>query len=116
MKKFILATILLALVTASVIAQTASNLKNQTRNEIGYTMSSYSYSEPSLGVSTKATNVGIDYTGTYAFSNDLLILCNINYNYFSAKYSGSGTQSGIPQNYYDINQLLDMYLLQRISK
>jgi hypothetical protein len=78
-----------------------TKLKTQTGNEIGVTVSSYAYSEPSLNVSMKATNLGLDYTGTYAFGNDWFVLGNLNYNNGSVKYSGTGTQSGIPQYYYD---------------
>ena len=77
------------------------NLKTQSGNELGLTISSYSYSEPSLNVSMKATNLGIDYTGTYAFGNDWFLLGNANYNNGQVNYSGTGTQSGIPQYYYD---------------
>lgn len=85
------------------LAQADQNkLKTQTGNEIGVTISSYDYSEPSLNVSMKATNLGLDYTGTYAFGNDWFALGNFNYNNGPVKYSGTGTQSGIPQHYYDI--------------
>ena len=69
------------------------NLKTQTGNEIGLTISSYSYSEPSISVSMKATNLGIDYTGTYAFGNGIFVLGNANYNNGQVNYSGTGTQS-----------------------
>ena len=102
MKKNLLVAALLSVAATVSVAQTAPTLKTQTGNEIGLTLSSYSYSEPSLGVSMKATNVGIDYTGIYAFGNDWFALGNINYNNGPVKYSGTGTQSGIPQYYYDI--------------
>ena len=102
MKKNLLVAALLTAAASGVMAQTAPTLKTQTGNEIGVTVSSYAYSEPSLNVSMKATNLGLDYTGTYAFGNDWFVLGNLNYNNGSVKYSGTGTQSGIPQYYYDI--------------
>lgn len=102
MEKNLLVAALLTVAATGVIAQTAPTLKTQTGNEIGVTISSYDYDEPSLNVSMKATNLGLDYTGTYAFGNDWFVLGNINYNIGSVKYSGTGTQSGIPQYYYDI--------------
>jgi hypothetical protein len=102
MKKNLLAVMLLSSASMGVFAQsTPVNLKTQTGNEIGLTVSSYSYSEPSLNVSMKATNWGVDYTGTYAFGNDFFVLGNANYNNGQVNYSGTGTQSGIPQYYYD---------------
>ena len=97
-------TVLLGLMATGVVfAQSPSvDLKTKTGNEIGLTISSYSYSEPSLSVSMKATNWGVDYTGTYAFGNDFFVLGNANYNNGPVNYSGTGTQSGIPQYYYDI--------------
>jgi hypothetical protein len=107
MKKNLLAVILLSSASIGVFAQsTPVNLKTQTGNEIGLTVSSYSYSEPSISVSMKATNLGIDYTGTYAFGNNFFVLGNANYNNGQVNYSGTGTQSGIPQFYYDFKGVI----------
>lgn len=103
MKSFnIFATILLA-TSGLAYGQTSpfNDLKTKSGNELGVTISSYDYSESSLNVSMKATNFGIDYTGTYAFGNNWFVLGNANYNNGSVDYSGTGTQSGIPQYYYD---------------
>jgi hypothetical protein len=102
MKKSLIATAVLLAATNAFSQSSSVDLKTKTGNEIGVTVSSYSYSEPSLNVSMKATNLGIDYTGTYAFGNDWFVLGNFNYNNGSVKYSGTGTQSGIPQYYYDL--------------
>ena len=102
LKNKLLVAVLLPVAGTVAMAQTGPSLKTQTGNEIGLTLSSYSYSEPSLNVSMKATNVGIDYTGRYAFGNDWFVLGYANYNNGPVKYSGSGTQSGIPQYYFDI--------------
>jgi hypothetical protein len=107
MKKKLLGAALLTVAATGALAQTAPTLKTQTGNEIGVTISSYDYSEPSLNVSMKATNLGIDYTGTYAFGNDWFVFGNANYNNGSENYSsGSGTQSGIPQYYYDLKAVV----------
>jgi len=103
MKKGLLSVVLLSSASVGVLAQsTPLDLKTKSGNELGVTISSYSYSEPSINVSMKATNWGVDYTGTYAFGNDFFVLGNANYNSGQVNYSGTGTQSGIPQYYYDI--------------
>jgi hypothetical protein len=97
----------------SVSAQSsyeASPLKTQTINEVGITLSSYKYSEPNLttftgqptSVTMQATNVGIEYLGTYAFQNNWFVLGEFDYNNGPVKYTGTGTQSGIPQYYYNL--------------
>jgi hypothetical protein len=85
-----------------VLAQSPLDLKTESGNELGLTVSSYSYLEPGLGVSMKAINWGVNYTGTYAFGNDWFVFGNANYNNGQVSYSGTGTQSGIPQYYFDI--------------
>jgi len=102
LKNNLLVAALLSVVGSGAMAQNTLSLKTQTGNEIGLTLSSYSYREPSLNVSMKANNVGIDYTGRYAFGNDWFVFGYANYNNGPVKYSGSGTQSGIPQYYFDI--------------
>jgi len=101
-KIILIASAVLLLASNAFSQSSPDDLKTKTGNEIGVTVSSYAYSEPSLNVSMKATNLGIDYTGTYAFGNDWFLLGNFNYNNGSVKYSGSGTQNGIPQYYYDL--------------
>lgn len=49
-----------------------------------------------------STNIGIEYLGTYAFGNNWFLMGEIDYNNGKVKYSGSGTQSGIPQYYYNL--------------
>lgn len=102
MKKSLIASIVFLVSTNTFAQSSAADLKTNTGNEIGITVSAYSYSEPGINVSMKATNLGIDYTGTYAFGNDWFVLGNFNYNNGPIKYSGSGTQSGIPQFYIDL--------------
>ena len=93
----------LVLLTSVAFAQSSQvNLKTESANEIGLTVSAYTYSEPSLSVTNKATNLGVEYQGTYAFKNDWFILGEFDYNNGSVRYSGSGTASGIPQYYYNL--------------
>jgi hypothetical protein len=49
-----------------------------------------------------ATNLGIEYLGTYAFNNNWFLLGQFDYNNGRVQYSGTGTQSGIPQYYYNL--------------
>jgi hypothetical protein len=92
-----------ALFSSLAIAQALPvDLNIKSGNEIGVTISSYSYSEPSINVSNKATNYGIEYQGAYAFGNNFFMLGAIDYNYGEQNYSGSGTISGIPTYYYNL--------------
>ena len=93
-----------AILTAGIATTQAQtvDLKTQSINEIGLTVSAYSYKEPSLGVQMDATNIGIEYQGTYAFKNNWFLLGEFDYNNGSVKYSGTGNQSGIPQYYYNL--------------
>jgi outer membrane protein W len=81
---------------------TPESLKTKTANQLGLTFSSYAYDEPSLNVKMTALNLGVEYLGTYAFQNDWFVLGQIDYNNGPAKYSGSGTASGIPQYYVNL--------------
>jgi hypothetical protein len=84
----------------------AIDLKTQTANQVGLTVSGYVYDEPSLNVRMTALNVGVEYLGTYAFQNDWFVLGQIDYNNGPVKYSGSGTASGIPQYYVNLKAAL----------
>jgi hypothetical protein len=77
-------------------------LKTQSLNELSLTVSSYHYNEPSLNVKMDGTNIGAGYLGSYSFGNDWFVLGSIDYNYGPVSYSGTGTQSGIPQYYYNL--------------
>jgi hypothetical protein len=104
MKKRLLVAALFTVAGTSAMAQTAPMLKTQTGNEIGLTLSSYTYTEPSLSVTNKATNYGIEYQGTYAFGNDWFVFGEFDYNTGKNNYSspGSGTVNGIPTYYYNL--------------
>jgi hypothetical protein len=102
MKKSLIVSAVL-LVTTNVYAQSSAvDLKTKTGNEIGVTISSYSYTEPSVNVSNKAINYGVEYQGTYAFGNDWFAFGEFDYNNGKNNYSGSGTVNGIPTYYYNL--------------
>ena len=103
MKKILLFTSLALTVATSAKAQlNPESLKTQTANQLGLTISSYAYDEPSLNVRVTAINVGVEYLGTYAFQNDWFVLGQVDYSNGPVKYSGSGTASGIPQYYVNL--------------
>ena len=105
--KLLLLISLLLLPLGYVAAQpTPENLKTQSANQLGLTISGYVYDEPSLNVRMTALNVGVEYLGTYAFQNDWFVLGQIDYNNGPVKYSGSGTASGIPQYYVNLKAAL----------
>jgi hypothetical protein len=86
------------------------DLKTKTSNSIGLTLSSYAYTEPNLtdvtgttmSVNMNATNIGIEHFGTYSFQNNWFLMDQLDYNTGNVSYSGSGTQSGIPQYYFNL--------------
>ena len=107
MNKLLLSISILLLPLGYVAAQpTPENLKSQSANQLGLTLSGYVYDESSLNVRMTAINVGVEYLGTYAFQNDWFVLGQIDYNNGPVKYSGSGTASGIPQYYVNLKAAL----------
>jgi hypothetical protein len=107
MNKLLLSISILLLPLGYVAAQpTPENLKTQSANQLGLTLSGYVYDEPSLNVRMTAINVGVEYLGTYALQNDWFVLGQFDYNNGAVKYSGSGTASGIPQYYVNLKAAL----------
>jgi len=107
MNKLLFLISILLLPLGYVAAQpTPENLKTQSANQLGLTISGYVYDEPSLAIRMTAINMGVEYLGTYAFQNDWFALGQIDYNNGSVKYSGSGTASGIPQYYVNLKAAL----------
>jgi hypothetical protein len=82
-----------------------SGLETKTGNQVGVTVSTYKYSEQSVGVNVQSTPIGADYTGTYVVNSDLFTKFDARYANATANYSGSGTMSGQPNWYYDIRGL-----------
>ena len=90
-------------VFAQAKKESPNPLATKTSNTVGVTVSGYQYLEPNIepgvDVSLKATMVGIDYSGIYAFAQGWYARGDLHYAYGPAKYSGSGTQSNIPYYY-----------------
>ncbi len=78
---------------------TTDALKTKNANEIGVTISQYEYKEPSLGVSFKATNWGVEYLGTRRINDDWFFIEGVDYNRGAQDYVGTGTMSGVPTYY-----------------
>jgi hypothetical protein len=104
MKRVLLLLVSLAssIATSALAQPSPENLKTQTANQLGLTVSGYIYDEPSLNVKMTALNFGVEYLGTYAFQNDWFVLGQIDYSNGPVQYSGSGTASGIPQYYFNL--------------
>lgn len=79
-------------------------LKTKNSNEVGLTISSYSYKEPEPNVKNVATNFGIEYFGSRSFSNDWFGLVGADYNDGKNDYSspGSGVLNSIPTHYFNL--------------
>jgi hypothetical protein len=76
------------------------SLRMEDSDEIGVTISSYSYNEPSVSVTITATNFGLVYAKTKTIGGNEFILSEIQYVNGSDNYSGSGTAT-VPKYYYD---------------
>lgn len=78
-----------------------SILKSRNGNEIGITVSSYRYEEPSLGMSNKGDKFGVNHFGTRMLNGDWFIKDDVRFAYGSVDYVGSGYQAGAPDWYLD---------------
>jgi len=106
-----LALVVLGLSFGTAFAQsvTVNPLNTKSINELGLTVSSYTYTEPSLtsltggatSVTMKATNIGLEYLGTLALDEGWFLLGEADYNNGKVSYTGTGTMSGVPQYYYN---------------
>jgi len=87
--------------TAQADTAGSESLKTPNSNEIGVTISQYEYKEPSLGVSLKAINWGVEYFGSRRINNDWFFIGGVDYNNGKQDYSspGSGTLGGVPTYY-----------------
>lgn len=97
---------LLSLVGSGLAFANSTNLQTITENRLGLTAGYYYYREPSLNVVLDAPLLGLDYTGTYALKNHWFIQGDARYAYGRATYYGSGTQTNIPNWYYELRGLL----------
>ncbi|MDO8207387.1 MAG: hypothetical protein Q7T38_06155 [Gallionella sp.] len=93
-------------ITANAEQRVAGELKTKSGQEIGVTVSSYDYQEPSLNVSLKATKLGMDYKGAVALEEGWFIRGNFGYANGRADYSGSGTLSARPDWYYELRGMI----------
>ena len=94
--------------TARADGQVASELRTKTSNEIGLTVSSYEYKEPSISMSLKATKVGIDYNAAIALSNDWFVRGDLSFATGKTDYSSpaSGTKNGNTDWNYELRGLV----------
>ncbi len=76
-------------------------LKTQDENSIGITFSNYKYKEPSIGMSLKAINFGIEYFGSRRINSEYFGIVEIDYNSGKQDYrsDASGTINDIPTKY-----------------
>ena len=106
MKKMIAPSMtLLAVFGATSAFATEQTLGTQTGQELGVSLSSYKYEEPSLDVKNDGIKLGVDYTTTMAVQNDWFIKLNGRFAYGKVDYTGSGTSDNNPDYYYEIRPL-----------
>ena len=108
-------------VTVSACCMTAlpalaqsTDLTTKSGNELGVTVSNYKYTEPGL-MEIKATKIGFDYTGTYAFdsawpnqSKGWFARANVRFATGKANYSSgtSGSLNNRPDRYHEIRAVI----------
>jgi hypothetical protein len=82
-------------------------LKTTTGNELGISISNYSYWEPSLSVNLFGTLLGVSYERTQAFE-DFFLLGDIKYEQGNLGYTsgGTGNQNGVKNYYYELRGLI----------
>lgn len=89
------------------VLNSPKSLKTETGNEVSLMLSSYNYSEPNLGVTIKANQVGIEYERTQKINEDIFLKGDLLYNYgTNTSYNGSGVQNNVPNYYYEIRGLV----------
>lgn len=106
MKKMIAPCMTLVAVFGATSAfATEQTLGTQTGQELGVSLSSYKYEEPSLDVKNDGIKLGVDYTTTMAVQNDWFFKVNGRFAYGKVDYTGSGTSDNNPDYYYEIRPL-----------
>ena len=93
------ALLLAALAPAHADSLVSDYLRTRNAQELGLTVSSYSYQEPSLSVSFTAINYGLEYQKTSLLSDGRFLTAGIDYATGTDQYSGSGTLS-VPKYHY----------------
>lgn len=81
------------------------NLKTQTGNDMGLSLSSYQYQEPGF-MSSKGIKMGLDLHATKVLQNDQFIRGDLRYAFGSVDYNGSGSASGEPDWYIEARGLV----------
>ena len=94
------ALLLAALASAHADSLVSNYLRTQDAQELGLTLSSYSYQEPSVSVGMTAINYGLEYQKTSLLSGGQFLLAGIDYAAGTDRYSGSGTLN-VPKYYYN---------------
>lgn len=79
---------------ATKAADTKTTLGTVSGNQIGVSLSSYDYEEPSINVSINATKIGIDYSKTISFGNNFFVKGDARFADGKGHYSGSGKKTG----------------------
>ena len=94
------ALLLAALVPAHADSLVSDYLRTRDGQELGLTLSSYSYQEPSVSVGMTAINYGLEYQKTSLLNGGQFLLAGIDYATGTDRYSGSGTLN-VPKYYYN---------------
>jgi len=94
------ALLLAALAPAHAESLVSDYLRTRDAQELGLTLSSYSYQEPSVSVGITAINYGLEYQKTSLLSDGRFLIAGIDYATGTDRYSGSGTLD-IPRYYYN---------------
>jgi hypothetical protein len=102
----VLTTIAMLSVTTSVRAE-STNLKTETGNDMGLSLSSYQYQEPGL-MSSKGEKLGLDMhvVRVSEDSDNLIFRGDLRYAFGTVDYNGSGTASGEPDWYIEARGLV----------
>jgi len=94
------ALLVATLIPAHAEGVASDYLRTRGVQELGLTISSYSYQEPSLSVGITAVNYGLEYQKTSLLRDGKFVLAGIDYATGTDRYSGSGTLD-IPRYYYN---------------
>ena len=94
------ALLLAALAPAHADSLVSNYLRTRDAQELGLTLSSYSYQEPSVSVGMTAINYGLEYQKTSLLNGGQFVLAGVDYAAGTDRYSGSGTLN-VPKYYYN---------------
>jgi len=82
------------------------SVNTRSGNELGVSISSYVYEEPSFGMSNKGDKFGVNHVGTAVLEDDWFIKDDIRFVIGSVDYVGSGYQAGVPDWYAEARGIL----------